>query len=377
MKKYYIVPLLLVVVISIFLACSDTDDEKYITASPVVVDLTQVPYPKLSDYKFFEGDIKNQMPAVDVLPYEPASSLFSDYAHKKRFLWMPKGMKATFDGNGQVLNLPVGAAIIKTFYYDNVQPNNTTRIVETRIMIRKSSGWIFAEYIWNEEQTEAFLDVTENGANLELSWRDENNIIKNVNYRMPSQVQCIICHKVKEVVNGTETTTHIPIGIKPQNLNTTYNYGTETKNQLTKLIEYGYLENNFTFPTTQETTVDYNDTSKPLEMRVRSYVDINCAHCHTDDRHCDYRPMRFSFDESGNSLGQTNLGVCVNTEDMQDFEPSLSKIISPGQPERSMLFFRINTTNETYRMPLHGRTIIHDEGVALIVQWINSLQTCP
>jgi uncharacterized repeat protein (TIGR03806 family) len=290
---------------------------------------------------------------------------------------MPKGMKATFDGNGQVLNLPVGAAIIKTFYYDNVQPNNTTRIVETRIMIRKSSGWIFAEYIWNEEQTEAFLDVTENGANLELSWRDENNIIKNVNYRMPSQVQCIICHKVKEVVNGTETTTHIPIGIKPQNLNTTYNYGTETKNQLTKLIEYGYLENNFTFPTTQETTVDYNDTSKPLEMRVRSYVDINCAHCHTDDRHCDYRPMRFSFDESGNSLGQTNLGVCVNTEDMQDFEPSLSKIISPGQPERSMLFFRINTTNETYRMPLHGRTIIHDEGVALIVQWINSLQTCP
>jgi hypothetical protein len=35
---------------------------------------------KLSDYKFFEGALKNQNPALNVVPYEPASSLFTDYA---------------------------------------------------------------------------------------------------------------------------------------------------------------------------------------------------------------------------------------------------------------------------------------------------------
>jgi len=35
-----------------------------------------------------------------------------------------------------------------------------------------------------------------------------------------------------------------PIGIKPQNLNNNYNYTSGTKNQLSKWIEFGYLENN-------------------------------------------------------------------------------------------------------------------------------------
>ena len=147
----------------LFISCSDNDDE-YTVLSPVTVNLSTVPYPKLSDYHFFVGDMKNQVPESDVLPYEPASSLFTDYAHKKRFVWIPKGMKATYDGDGNVLQLPVGSAIIKTFYYEKVQPLNTTKIIETRLMIRKADGWIFAEYVWNNDQTEAYLDM--NGSNV-------------------------------------------------------------------------------------------------------------------------------------------------------------------------------------------------------------------
>jgi hypothetical protein len=71
------------------------------------------------------------------------------------------------------------------------------------------------------------------------------------------------------------------------------------------------------------------------------------------------------------------MGVCVNTEDMQDFPTELNSIVKPGSINRSMLYYRLNTTNEAYRMPLHGRTIIHEEGIALIEQWINSLHDCP
>jgi uncharacterized repeat protein (TIGR03806 family) len=348
-----------------------------INATPIAtVDLTQVPYNKLSDYHFFIGEMKNQIPSMNVLPYLPASTLFTDYAHKKRFVWLPPGTKGTYLADDKIFDLPVGAALIKTFYYDNVQPLNTTRIIETRIMIRKANGWIFADYVWNEDQTEAYYDLA--GSFTNISWKDENNVIKSANYRIPTEVQCIICHKSKAMVNGQEVDTFIPIGIKPQNLNFEYNYGTETKNQLTKWIEKGYLEN-FNLPTAENSTINYTDTSKPLELRVRSYLDINCAHCHGADRHCDYRPMRFAFKESGmpNGQGLTNMGVCVDTQDMQDFPAALSKIVKPGNVNRSMLYYRVNTDNEAYRMPLHGRTIIHEEGVQLIADWINSLQACP
>ena len=373
MKKYYILSITILLLFIIFIACSDKDED-YTPVSPVVVNLTLVPYPKLSDYKFFEGDIKNQVPSLNVIPYEPASSLFSDYAHKKRFVWMPQGTKANFVADNKVLELPVGAALIKTFYYDNVQPDNTTRIIETRVMIRKATGWIFANYVWNAQQTEAYFDLA--GSFTDISWKDENNVIKSASYRIPTLVQCMICHKNKDVVGTIETDTYIPIGIKPQNLNFSYTYGTETINQLSKWIENGYLENNFTLPTVENTAINYNDNTRPLETRVRSYFDSNCSHCHAIDRHCDYRPMRFPFSETRGTNGLTNMGVCVDTEDYT-FAPALTKIIAPGNVNRSMLYYRINTSDESFRMPLHGRTVIHEEAVALIEQWINSLSPCP
>ncbi len=388
MKKNYSILYLLLLLIAL-ISCSESDEDSYLPLSndnnkqittikenaPITLDLTQVPFPKLSDYRFFIGEIKNQKPGYNVIPYLPASSLFSDYAHKKRFIWMPNGVKATYNGDGSVLELPVGAALIKTFYYDKVQnitPVGGTRIIETRIMIRKTSGWIFADYIWNSEQTEAFYDIS--GSYTQISWKDDNDVIKSTNYRIPSEEQCNVCHKFQQVVNNVLETSYIPIGIKPQNLNFNYNYGRTTKNQLTKWIEVGYLQNNFSFPLINNTTVDYNDASKPLDLRARSYVDANCAHCHQNYRHCDYRQMRFAFNESANNL--TNMGVCVNTEDMQDFPLGLNKIVNPRNIDMSMMYYRMNTTDESYRMPLHGRTVIHEEGVALIREWINSLSQC-
>ncbi len=380
MVKQYLVALLLCFIFII--GCSKDDEAPYqpIVEEPEevevpVVDLTQVPYAKLSDYNFFEGPLKNQKPLPDVLPYEPASSLFTDYALKKRFVWMPKNTKGTFAGDGNILELPTGAVLIKTFYYENVQgfaSADGVRIIETRIMIRKADGWIFAEYVWNDEQTEAYLDM--NGSFTPISWTDANNVTRSTNYRIPSEAQCTVCHKSTTSVNGTNISISVPIGIEPQNMNFNYNYGTETKNQLIKWIESGFLAPGFTLPNAENTSVHYGDTSKSIELRARSYMDINCAHCHSDGKHCDYRPLRLSLTETKNN--NTNMGVCVETADMQDFEPALATLVTPGNINRSMLYHRLNTTDEAYRMPLHGRSVIHEEGIALIEQWINSLENC-
>jgi hypothetical protein len=84
--------------------------------------------------------------------------------------------------------------------------------------------------------------------------------------------------------------------------------------------------------------------------------------------------MRFAFNET---TDLANMGVCVDSQDMADFPPALEKIVNPNNINRSMLHYRLNTDNESFRMPLLGRTEIHTEGVALIEQWINSLSPCP
>jgi hypothetical protein len=49
-------------------------------------------------------------------------------------------------------------------------------------------------------------------------------------------------------------------------------------------------------------------------------------------------------------------------------------IVSPGSFIRSVLHFRMATVEEEYRMPLLGRTLVHQEAVDLIEEWITLLE---
>lgn len=364
MKKHYLIALAVLIFTSIIFSCSSSDDGEYVPVSPVMVDLSTVPYQKLSDYKFFKGDIKDQIPELNVLPYEPASSLFTDYASKKRFIWMPKGVKANYVADNKILDFPVGTVLIKTFYYTTIQPGNLTKLIETRLMIHKNDGWKFYEYLWNEAQTDALLISGEDftsGSFKTITFTKPNNETVTTDYRIPSDGECFACHKINET--GT------PIGLKPQNLNHAITFSDGNKNQLQKLVNQGYLTS---YPLNIVSTVDYRDTSKSLDLRLRSYLDANCAHCHQDQARCFYRPIRLPFDKT---ILDNNIGICVAAD--EELSPTLQKIIAPGNPSKSIMHYRISTNEESKRMPLLGRTIIHDEGVALLEQYIESLtQTC-
>jgi uncharacterized repeat protein (TIGR03806 family) len=273
---------------------------------------------------------------------------------------MPNGVKATFNGDGNVLELPIGSALIKNFYYENVQPNNTTKIIETRIMIRKSTGWIFANYIWNDEQSDALL-TTQSTAR-DLSWKDVNNVVHTLNYRTPEvDFECLRCHSTfnNQIIN--------PLGIKPQNINYNFNYADGSKNQLNKLIEFGYLENNL--PDQINSTVDFNDTSKSLDLRVRSYFDANCAHCHENGGEASSHNLRFAFNETINPV---KMGVTAHAAHYLEGYNNVT--VTPGNVNLSILHYRINTENDLlYIMPPLTRTKRHTEAVQLIETWINSL----
>ena len=129
---------------------------------------------KLSEYNFFEGDLKQLKPAKDLIPYELNTPLFTDYAHKLRFIRLPKGAKMAFHPT-EVLDMPVGTQIIKNFYYpsDFRNPKGERRIIETRILEHQKDGWVtLPSYIWNEEQTEAYISLA--GDNKAVSFINES-----------------------------------------------------------------------------------------------------------------------------------------------------------------------------------------------------------
>ena len=362
--NYFFISLLLITFTTVLCSCGSDDSENYIEVipeeeSPVVLDLEAVPYPTLSEYNFFEGELKNLQPVYKVIPYDINSSLFTDYALKKRFVWMPKGTKATYTTDGEVPVFPVGTVLIKNFYYDTATPNNTTYIVETRLMIKKADGWIFANYVWNSEQTEALLNTERKTTR--VGWY-QNGTPMSINYKIPSTVDCASCHMIND--------THTPIGVKPQNLNKMYVYSDGNKNQLNKWIEEEYLD---TKPATVTSTIDWTDTSLPLELRVRSYLDINCAHCHSAGTPSDYTPMKLSFTQS--SL-PANLGIC---REPVDFVTGNQQSIIAGQDvPGSLMHFRMSNNIQSEMMPPIGRTMVHQEGLELIEEWINSIETtCP
>ena len=335
-------------------SCSD-EPYSVIEYSPVNFNLNEMPYDSLSNYNFFEGEMKNLNPVYGVIPYELISSLFTDYSIKNRFLWIPDGVSANYISNSSVFDFPIGTILIKNFSYDNVLPEQISKNIETRLMIKKESGWIFADYVWNEDQTEATFSL--DGSVVDISWL-QNGEERNINYRVPSASECLTCHKISDGA--------IPNGVKPRNINKILDYGSNSMNQLDKWMEMGYLN---TYPQDFETVVDWKDLSESLEKRVRSYIDINCAHCHSDNTHCEYRPIRLSF-EATEDLA--NMGVCLTPD--TNLGNGTDYLINPGNIDRSVLHFRMTSNEEQYRMPLIGRSIVHDEAIVMIEEWINSLE---
>ena len=155
MKKGYVAIVILVLTVTIF--------------SMSFKAVEQFAYKqRLSEYALFEGKISDQQPVKTVMPYSLNSPLFSDYAHKLRFVQLPNGEHVAYNPDS-VFQFPVGTTIAKTFYYynDEKDPSKGRRLMETRILIHESKGWKSLPYIWNEEQTDALLEVAGGTANVD------------------------------------------------------------------------------------------------------------------------------------------------------------------------------------------------------------------
>src|SRR6185312_16128430 len=94
-------------------ACSSTDSTG--TSNGVNAAPDGKAWKTLEEWKLF-ADAPKQEPANGVIPYEVNAPLFSDYAAKHRFIYVPDGKKIGYSDT-DTWSFPVGTILVKTFSY--------------------------------------------------------------------------------------------------------------------------------------------------------------------------------------------------------------------------------------------------------------------
>lgn len=310
---------------------------------------------KLSDYGFFTN-LSKQIPTDGVLPYDLNSALFSDYADKLRFVYIPAGGFAEYHPD-EVFDFPTGSVLIKTFAYlnDFSESELDPQLLETRLLIRHDDGWKNVSYIWNKEQTDAHKSIA--GKTISTQFVNDYGNIQNIRYRVPNINQCKECHQSSETIT--------PIGPKARNLNKDISYKDGSMNQLLKWHQEGWIQENIS----TNSMVDWSDINTDLETRARSYLDINCGHCHIEGGSADTTGLYLDFTENR----KIHLGYFKKPIAAGRASNNLKYSIVPGKPDESILLYRMESLDPGIMMPESGRALQHNEAIDLLRKWIHQL----
>jgi uncharacterized repeat protein (TIGR03806 family) len=294
--------------------------------------------PTLSAFGFF-ADSPDQ-PASDLIPYALRSTLFSDYAEKRRWIVLPPGEQMTANGDG-LLSFPVGTAIIKSFGYR--QADGRYRTIETRLLLHRASGWVALPYIWRADGSDADLRLA--GGRVPVSFADPSGQVRTISYAVPNRNQCLNCHQL----NGTMT----PIGPRLRNLEL-------DPVHRGRIVGADWSRANMP---------RWDDGLAPLEGRARAYLDINCAHCHRAGGSASNSGLYLDYEQSDRSA----LGVYRRPVAAGRGSGGRAYDIAPGHADQSIFTYRMDSTEPGIAMPELGRATVHREGVTLIRDWINAM----
>lgn len=133
-----------------------------------------------------------------VRPFTPAFSLWSDGAEKARWIYLPENERIDNGGEGRAGSMdswvfPLGTKLWKQFSFGS-------RLVETRLLWKRSDGWFQATYLWSPDQSVALESTAAGGLLVEGADPD------GPSYEIPSARACVQCHNgAADTVLGFET----------------------------------------------------------------------------------------------------------------------------------------------------------------------------
>ena len=314
-----------------------------------------------------------------LIPYEVNSPLWSDGAMKERFIGLPGTQSIDFNAT-KSWDFPDGTVLVKTFSLPlagraggEKSPPFFTRI-ETRLMTRQQGEWFGYSYRWNEEQTDAVLvesegldecftvvNATGTQSNREQTWH------------YPSRSECMVCHS---------RASNFVLGLSAEQTNKQIMRGSEAIEQLEWFRTMGLFRASantegdnehvalaFQFPKSLNDLPRLADPAsdrESLENRVRSYLHSNCANCHVKEGGGNSKIIL----AASRSLEKTGLVGVIPMHDK--FGLAEARLITPGDPQNSVLLERLKRRGKGQMPPLASNVIDH-AAVRLVEAWIRSL----
>ena len=317
------------------------------------------PFPKLLSQTGAFSDTAKLIPAPGLIAYSVNSPLWSDGSEKSRWMALPGDEKIEFSEKGE-WKFPDGTVFVKHFELatDERQPAKRRRL-ETRILVRDANGSAYGlTYKWRADQSDA--ELLPDALNEDLIIVSADGSSRKQSWSYPSQTDCTRCH--------TPAASYV-LGPNTRQLNGDA-FFTETKMRDNQLRAWNHID---LFDqaldedeiASLDKLVPISDTAVPLEQRVRSYLDANCAHCHRPGGVHALWDAR--YDTPLAATGIIN-GMVLNKLDV-----ARARVVAPGDVGRSLLHRRIKSLELTNKMPPLARNVEDHPAVDAFMRWINSM----
>ncbi|HEX6852435.1 MAG TPA: hypothetical protein VF139_13645 [Candidatus Polarisedimenticolaceae bacterium] len=282
-------------------------------------------------------------------PFSPQYPLWTDGAVKSRWIFIPDG--TTIDTTDPFRwSFPVGTKLWKEFAFGGKK-------VETRLVWKTGQdAWLFASYVWNDEQSEAYLAPEEGVPNVA-------EVAPGRFHSIPARTDCVACHRggkgeslgfdALQLSDDRDPAAPHAEPLRP---------GMVT---LRSLVDEGRL-----VPDRRE-WVEHPpriEAATPRERAALGYLAANCGACHNSHGPLARLGLVLAH-EPGSAVFRSTVDV-AGIYAVPGIAPERSRRIAPGAPENSALLHRMKSRRPMSQMPPLGTVVADAEAIELIRGWI-------
>lgn len=308
------------------------------------------PAPTLRDTGLYDDwDAKTVGPSK--IRFSPQYPLWTDGAIKTRWMELPRG---TFidASNPDLWQFPIGTKFWKEFTF--------SRRAETRMIELTPEGWKYATYAWTEDEREAPL-APERGILRSVVIRD------NVRHAVPSRSDCKSCHEGSPARILGFSTLQLSDDRDP---NAPHKEPLpEAGATLRMLVARGLVRG---LPAHLTKTPPRIAAKTATGRAALGYLHGNCSYCHTLSG--ELASLKFSLQYPLASPFTHPPALETTIGQISKYVPSAwdapGERVRAGEPDRSVLAFRMASRNPVSQMPPVGTRLVDEEAVALIRKWI-------
>ncbi len=311
-------------------------------------------FPRLLSQTGLFKSASNYEFAPGVAPYRILAPSWADHGTADFALALPGNSRLV--ATTEYFTPPTNAVFVRTVSMEMTAGDPTTsRRIETQFF-QYDGEWNGYTYKWKADGSDAEL-VPKEGLEDVLSVKDASapGGLREQNWRYVSRTECMRCHMTRfGFLNA----------IIPEQL-TIPPADNSASTEFARLVRLGLLEKTGTRVHPFKLANPTNTTAS-LELRARSWLTANCAHCHRENA-SGAVVMFLHAEEPLDKMMAVNQMPKRGTFGIDN--PS---IIAAGDPDHSALLYRTMTTGSG-RMPILGSREVDRGGIKLLREWVQSL----